>query len=248
MSFKDNVVLVTGGARGIGKKICERFLDEGCKVCILDVQEELGKETVSAFNKDLGKVMAFFYKCDITDIEQTKEIVKEIIQEHKEVNILVNNAGITRDNLMMRMDIDDWEKVINVNLTGAFICSKAVIRYMLKARRGKIINISSIVGVHGNAGQCNYSASKAGLIGLTKSLAKEVANRGINVNAVAPGYIETDMTEKLDEKVKERLLEAIPSKRLGSVDDVAETVVFLASERSDYITGTVIGIDGGMGI
>jgi len=177
-----------------------------------------------------------------------EEKIQEIINEREAVDILVNNAGITADNLILRMSLDDWKKVIDINLTGAFICSKYAVKHMVKRRSGRIINISSIVGVRGNAGQCNYSASKAGLIGLTKSLAREVASRNINVNAIAPGYIETEMTQKLGDKIKESLIGAIPSGKLGKPEDVAKAAVFLAGPDSEYITGTVISIDGGMGI
>ena len=191
---------------------------------------------------------AAFYKVDITDEKDVEDKVNSIIEEKDRIDILVNNAGITMDNLILRMSVDDWNRVISINLTGAFICSKFVIKHMVKARTGNIINISSIVGVHGNSGQANYSASKAGLIGLTKTLAKELAGRNIRVNAVAPGYIETEMTGKLPDKVKEMLLGQIPTRRLGSVDDVAKSVLFLASSDSEYITGNVLGVDGGMGI
>lgn len=247
MSLEGKNALITGGARGIGRRICEMMLMEGCRISFIDMDEK-GFETKKELGDIYGKDMVSFYKADITEEISTEKIIKDIIEKLGRIDILVNNAGITRDNLLMRMSLEDWEKVLKVNLTGAFICSKIVIRSMFKQRYGKIVNISSIVGVHGNAGQCNYSASKAGLIGLTKSLAKEVASRNINVNAIAPGYIETDMTAMLDEKVKERLLTAIPSGKLGSVDDVAKAVVFLSSDQSDYITGSVIGIDGGMGI
>ena len=185
---------------------------------------------------------------EITSEKNVEDTVNAVIDKSGAIDILVNNAGITMDNLMLRMSVDDWKKVIEINLTGAFICSKFTVKHMMKARSGKIINISSIVGVHGNAGQANYSASKAGLIGLTKTLARELAGRNILVNAVAPGYIETEMTGKLPDKVKEALLGQIPTKRLGSVDDVAAAVLFLAGSDSDYITGTVLGVDGGMGI
>lgn len=248
MSTKKRLALVTGGARGIGKKICQSLLDKGCRVCFIDLDSEEGEKTLKELRSDYGDDKVYFFKGDITDEQEIKTLVKDIIEDFEKIDILINNAGITRDNLIMRMSIDDWEKVLKVNLTGAFICSKIVTRYMFKQKFGKIVNISSIVGVHGNAGQCNYSASKAGLIGLTKSLAREVASRNINVNAVAPGYIETDMTDKLNDEVKQKLLNTIPSGKLGSVEDVAKAVVFLSSEESDYITGTVLGVDGGMGI
>lgn len=248
MRLKDKIAIVTGGARGIGKTICTEFLNEGGKVVIFDVNEDTGKKTVAEFNKEYGSGNAAFYMVDITSEENVEETINTVVQEYGGVDILVNNAGITLDNLILRMKVKDWKKVIDINLTGAFICSKFAVKHMVKARSGKIINISSIVGVHGNAGQVNYSASKAGLIGLTKTLARELAGRNILVNAVAPGYIETDMTGKLSDKVREVLLGQIPIGKLGSVGDVAKAVLFLASEDSDYITGTVLGVDGGMGI
>jgi len=248
MRLKDKIAIVTGGARGIGKTICAEFLNEGGKVVIFDVNEDAGKKTAAEFNKGYGSGNAAFYMVDITSEENVEETINTVVQEYGRIDILVNNAGITLDNLILRMRVKDWKKVIDINLTGAFICSKFAVKHMVKARSGKIINISSIVGVHGNAGQVNYSASKAGLIGLTKTLARELAGRNILVNAVAPGYIETDMTGKLSDKVREMLLGQIPTGKLGSVDDVAKAVLFLASKDSDYITGTVLGVDGGMGI
>lgn len=248
MKLDSKVSIVTGGARGIGKKICERFLEEGAIVCIFDLNKEQGRKTLSELRSKHGDDKVYFYKVDITSEKEVKDSVDKIMETQNKIDILVNNAGITMDNLILRMSLDEWKKVIEVNLTGAFICSKHVVRNMVKKRSGKIINISSIVGVHGNAGQCNYSASKAGIIGLTKSLAKEVASRNIMVNAIAPGYIETEMTRKLGEKIKEKLVSFIPTGKLGSPDDVAKTVLFLASEDSNYITGSVLNVDGGMGI
>lgn len=247
MRLKDRVAIITGGARGIGKKISQTFLKEGASVYIFDVNEEEGARTVGELQPAYdGKVI--FFKVDITDEKSVEQSIEKIIEAEGRIDILVNNAGITRDNLILRMSLEDWKKVIDINLTGAFICSKHTVKYMVKNRSGKIINISSIVGVHGNAGQSNYSSSKAGIIGLTKTLARELAGRNILVNAIAPGYIETEMTEKLSDKIKEKLMEQIPIGRLGSVDDVAKTALFLASDDSNYITGTVINLDGGMGI
>lgn len=247
MRLKDRVAIITGGARGIGKKISQTFLKEGASVYIFDVNQEEGARTVGEFQQAYyGKVI--FFKVDITDEKSVEQSIEKIIEAEGRIDILVNNAGITRDNLILRMSLEDWKKVIDINLTGAFICSKHTVKYMVKNRSGRIINISSIVGVHGNAGQSNYSSSKAGIIGLTKTLARELAGRNILVNAIAPGYIETEMTEKLSDKIKEKLMEQIPTGRLGSVDDVAKTALFLASDDSNYITGTVINLDGGMGI
>jgi 3-oxoacyl-[acyl-carrier protein] reductase len=248
MRLKDKIAVVTGGARGIGKKICQIFLTEGASVYIFDVNQEEGEKTVRQFQSAYRGSRAIFFKLDITDEASVEKAAGEIIKAEGKIDILVNNAGITRDNLILRMSLEDWKKVIDINLTGAFICSKHIARYMVKNRNGKIINISSIVGVHGNAGQSNYSSSKAGIIGLTKTLARELAGRNILVNAIAPGYIETEMTEKLSDRIKEKLMEQIPTGRLGSVDDVAKTALFLASDDSNYITGTVINLDGGMGI
>jgi len=248
MKLENKISIVTGGAAGIGKKISEFFLAEGACVYIFDVNSPAGNETVEEFEKKYGKNKVFFKNASVTNELSVEEKIQEIINEREAVDILVNNAGITADNLILRMSLDDWKKVIDINLTGAFICSKYAVKHMVKRRSGRIINISSIVGVRGNAGQCNYSASKAGLIGLTKSLAREVASRNINVNAIAPGYIETEMTQKLGDKIKESLIGAIPSGKLGKPEDVAKAAVFLAGPDSEYITGTVISIDGGMGI
>lgn len=248
MKLKDKIAIVTGGAGGIGKKITEVFLAEGASVNIFDVNEAEGEKTISEFSKIYGGSSIKFFRVDITSESSVKEAINKIIEEQEKIDILVNNAGITLDNLVLRMSLEDWKRVIDINLTGAFICSKYTVKHMMKKRSGKIVNIASIVGVHGNAGQANYSSSKAGLIGLTKTLAKELAGRNILANAVAPGYIETDMTKKLSDKVKEKLMEVIPIKRLGTIDDVAKTVLFLSSGDSDYITGSVISLDGGMGI
>ncbi len=248
MRLENKVAVVTGGARGIGKEICRTFLEEGASVYIFDVNEQEGNKTVSEFKPVYGSSKVKFLAVDITDEKNVADSIEKIIEAEHKIDILVNNAGITRDNLILRMSVEDWKKVIDINLTGAFICCKYAARYMVKSRSGKIINISSIVGVHGNAGQSNYSSSKAGIIGLTKTLARELAGRNILVNAIAPGYIKTEMTDKLGDKVKEKLMEQIPTGRLGSVSDVAKTVLFLASDDSSYITGTVINLDGGMGI
>jgi 3-oxoacyl-[acyl-carrier protein] reductase len=244
----NKIGIVTGGAAGIGKKICECFLAEDATVYIFDVSKEAAGKTLEELRPVYGKDKVFFEMVSVTDELQVEKTLNRIVEEKGQIDILVNNAGITLDNLILRMSLEDFRKVIDINLTGAFICSKYAVRHMVKSRSGKIINISSIVGVRGNAGQCNYSASKAGLIGLTKSLAKEVAGRNICVNAVAPGYIETEMTAKLDAKIKEKLISTIPTGKLGTPADVAKAVLFLASGDSDYMTGAVLNLDGGMGI
>jgi 3-oxoacyl-[acyl-carrier protein] reductase len=246
--LKNKISVVTGGAAGIGKKICECFLEEGASVYIFDVSKEAAGKTIDELRAAYGADKVFFEMVSVTDESQVEKTLNRIVEDNGQIDILVNNAGITLDNLILRMSLEDFRKVIDINLTGAFICSKYAVRHMVKNRSGKIINISSIVGVRGNAGQCNYSASKAGLIGLTKSLAKEVAGRNICVNAVAPGYIETEMTAKLDDKIKEKLINTIPTGKLGTPDDVAKAVLFLASRDSDYMTGAVLNLDGGMGI
>jgi 3-oxoacyl-[acyl-carrier protein] reductase len=248
MKLKNKVCIVTGGARGIGKEICNYFLKEGALVCFFDLNEKEALKTLQEFNAKYGQEKIYFFNVDVTNEKSVEKSVDEIIEKFKTIDVLVNNAGITSDNLILRMDIKEWQKVIDINLTGTFICSKYVSRHMLKQKSGKIINMSSVIGIRGNIGQCNYSASKAGVIGLTKSLAKEFASRNINVNAIAPGYIETEMTQKIDEKYKQKIISMIPSGKLGTVEDVAKVAVFLASDDSNYITGTVINLDGGMGI
>ncbi len=244
MKLEGKIALVTGGARGIGKAICERLAAEGASLAIADIQEDVAEETVAEFQKK--GVNAKAYKINVADSTDVNSQVKNVISDFGKIDILVNNAGITRDNLLMRMKEEDWDMVIAVNLKGTFNCTKAVTRPMMKARSGKIINIASVVGVMGNAGQANYSASKAGVIGLTKTAAKELAPRNINVNAVAPGFIATEMTEVLSEDAKDNFLDNIPLNRAGTADDVANVVTFLASADSDYVTGQTINIDGGL--
>jgi 3-oxoacyl-[acyl-carrier protein] reductase len=246
MRLKDQVALITGSARGIGKEIALAFAKEGAAVIISDINETAAKETAAEFVKNGFRADAF--ACNVSNLQSVQEMVDKILDIHSRIDILVNNAGITKDNLFLRMTEDEWDAVLKVNLTGAFCCTKALAKSMVKARKGKIINIASIVGVIGNAGQANYSASKAGLIGFTKSLAREFASRGITSNAVAPGFIRTAMTDALSDKVKEELLERIPLKRLGEPQDVANACLFLASSDADYITGQTIIVDGGMGI
>ncbi len=242
--LEDKIALVTGGAQGIGRAICERFLSDGADVAIGDFNMDVANATCEELSGSAGKVKAFFM--NVADELSVVEAIKEVMNEFGRIDIVVNNAGITRDNLMMRMKKEDWDAVISVNLTGAFNISKAVIRHMMKARSGCIINIASVVGVMGNAGQANYSASKAGLIGLTKTMAKEFASRNITVNAIAPGYVLTEMTENLPDEAKQAFLNVIPLKRGGTPEDVAKMASFLASDDASYITGQVICVDGGM--
>jgi len=238
------VALVTGGARGIGKEIALGFAKEGCAVNICDISSENLKIAKEEINSMSGEAEEFVV--DVANLKEVEKMVDIILDKSKKIDILVNNAGITRDALLVRMSEQDWDLVINVNLKGAFNCSKLVSKAMMKQKKGKIINIASIIGLMGNAGQSNYAASKAGVIGLTKSLAKELGSRNINVNAIAPGYIQTEMTVKLPEDVKKKMLQEIPLRRFGSIADVASLALFLASPSSDYITGEVITVDGGM--
>lgn len=241
----DKVAVVTGGSRGIGRAIALDLAKEGAKVVLFYAGNHgAAEETVSAI-KALGTEAASF-QVDVSDSKQVEDAFKQVIKQYGRVDILVNNAGITRDNLLMRIKEEDWDQVVDTNLKGVFLCSKAVIRPMMKQRSGRIINISSVVGVSGNAGQANYVAAKAGVIGLTKTMAKEFASRNITVNAIAPGFIQTDMTSVLDEKVKEATLASIPLGRLGAAEEVASAVSFLASDKASYITGQTIHVDGGL--
>ncbi len=244
INLDGKVALITGSARGIGAAIAFKLAQAGCHIVISDIDAS-GAEATAAKIRDMGR-QAIAIQADVSKMDQAELLVKESIAQLGKVDILVNNAGITRDNLMMRMSEAEWDAVIAVNLKGTFNCTKAVMRSMMKQRSGKIINISSVVGVMGNAGQVNYSASKAGVIGMTKSVAKELGSRNIQVNAVAPGYIETDMTKELPDAAKEAFLTIIPLNRAGQADDVANGVLFLASSLSDYTTGQVLHVDGGM--
>ena len=241
----NKVVLVTGATRGIGKQIAITFAKEGYDIAINYRKENEELENTKKEIDEIG-VKCLAVQGDVSCFEDCERFIKEIINEYGKIDVLVNNAGITKDTLLMRMKKEDFESVINVNLVGTFNVTKNVIPYMMKAKSGRIINISSVVGVSGNAGQTNYSASKAGIIGFTKSLAKEIASRNILVNAVAPGFIETNMTDVLKDEVKEAISKQIPLNRMGKAEDVANVVKFLASEDSSYITGQVINIDGGM--
>ncbi|PWH86557.1 3-oxoacyl-[acyl-carrier-protein] reductase [Brumimicrobium oceani] len=243
--LEDKVVLITGASRGIGKAIAEKCVAEGAKVAFTYLSsEEKANALATELTKDGGVVKGF--KSNAANFDAAQALVDDVIKEFGTIDVLVNNAGITRDNLLMRMTEEMWDEVINTNLKSAFNLTKAVQRPMLKARKGSIINMSSVVGVSGNAGQSNYAASKAGMIGFTKSVAQEIGSRGIRCNAIAPGFIETEMTEVLDPKVVEQWRGAIPLKRGGSPDDVANAVVFLGSDMSTYITGQTINVCGGM--
>ena len=244
MRLEGKVSLVTGAAQGIGESISRKLAQEGSDIIIVDIDQEKAEETAQQIRK-LGR-QAYAYRIDVSDYRQVEDLVNREIEKWGGVDVLVNNAGITRDNLLLRMKEEDWDLVIKINLKGSFNLCKVVSRFMMKKRAGNIVNIASIIGLIGNVGQSNYAASKAGLIGLTKSLAKELAPRNIRVNAVAPGFIQTAMTEKLPEEVRAEMLKLIPLQRIGQVEEVANLVVFLASEDSSYITGQVINVDGGM--
>lgn len=243
--LKDKVAIVTGGTRGIGRAIALKLADHGANIVINYRNSDKEAEELKCILEEKGvKVLAV--KCDISNFEDSKNLMDKCKEVFGKIDILVNNAGITKDTLIMRMKEEDFDNVIDVNLKGTFNCAKHASAIMLKQRFGKIINMTSVVGIAGNAGQVNYAASKAGVIGLTKSLAKELGSRGITVNAVAPGFINTDMTASLSEKVKEEASKNIPLKRLGDPEDVANLVGFLASDAANYITGQVINVDGGM--
>jgi 3-oxoacyl-[acyl-carrier protein] reductase len=242
--LENKVAIVTGGARGIGKSISKRLADDGATVVIVDVLLEVAEETANEFKAQGLKAAAF--KADVSSVEDVNATVKTINNEFGRIDILVNNAGITRDTLLMRMTEQDWDAVININLKGTFNFTKAVIRPMMKAKGGKIVNIASVVGRMGNAGQANYAASKAGVIGFTKTVAKEFGSRNICANVIAPGYIKTDMTKDISDAATESFMTVIPMKRGGTPEDVANTVYFFCSPDSDYVTGQVLNVDGGM--
>ncbi len=244
MLLKDRVAIVTGGSQGIGRAISLRLSAEGAKVTIADVNEEVGLKTAEEIKAAGGE--AIFVKVDVTNPEDTDRMVTETVEKLGSLHILVNNAGITRDKLILRMTDEDWDRVLDVNLKGAFNCIRSSVRVLAKGRYGRIVNIASIVGITGNPGQANYSASKGGLIALTKTVAKEFASRGITCNAVAPGFIDTAMTQAMPQKAREELIGRIPLERLGTPEDVAEGVLFLASDMASYITGEVLNINGGM--
>jgi 3-oxoacyl-[acyl-carrier protein] reductase len=244
LKLAGRVALVTGAAQGIGKAVALILARNGADIVVSDINLEKAEETANEI-KSIGR-KGLAVKVDVAHWNDVERMVEVILEKFAKIDILVNNAGITRDKLILRMTEEDWDAVLDVNLKGTFHCTKAVVRHMAKQRSGKIVNIASVVGEMGNASQANYSASKAGVIGLTKTIAREFAQRGLNINAIAPGYIETPMTEVLPEKVKEELKKLIPMERLGKPEDVAEAVLFLVSEESNYITGHVLNVNGGI--
>lgn len=244
-NLKGKVAVVTGATRGIGKAIAFKFAESGCKLALVSRTVSDLDSVRNEINSNFGNDCIAF-PCDVSDLQSFTDIIGKVVEELGSVDILVNNAGITRDNIIMRLKEEDWDSVIDINLKGCFNGIKAVTRPMLKNKNGRIINITSVIGQIGNAGQSNYAASKAGILGLTKSMAKELGSRNITVNAVAPGYIITEMTANINETSREKLFESIPLRRLGSVEDVANLVCFLGSDRAAYITGQTFNVDGGM--
>ncbi len=244
MRLRDKVAIITGAASGIGRATAILFAQEGAKVVVADVNDEGGKETVSLINKQGGE--AIFVHTDVTKFDQSEELIKFAVQEFEGLHILVNNAGTTRDGLIMTMSEGDWDFVLDTNLKSTFNCSRAAVRHMLRRRYGRIINVASVAGQMGNAGQTNYSASKAGQIGFTKALAREVASRNITVNAVAPGFIDTKLTGALPEDIQKGLKDLIPLGRIGEPEEIAKAIAYLASDDAAYITGHVLTVDGGM--
>lgn len=247
MKFDGKVALITGSSRGIGAETALKLAEEGADIVInypFESEKDSAEEVVNKIIRTGRK--AVMIEADVSVFQEAESLVKKAVEEFGRIDILVNNAGITRDNLLLRMKEEDWDAVINVNLKGVFNCTKAAAKYMLKQKSGKIINVSSVVGIMGNISQANYAASKAGVIGFTRSIAREFASRGITANAVAPGFIESDMTAVLSDKVKNEMLAAIPLQKFGSQRDVANLIAFLASPEADYINGQVINVDGGM--
>ena len=241
------IAIVTGASRGIGRQIAKTLAEQGAAVIVNYCgSEQAANETVEQITASGGTAKA--YQADVSDYTQAADMMNDVVKEYGRIDILINNAGITRDNLILKMNDEDFMKVINTNLTGTFNCVKHASKIMLKQKYGRIVNMASIVGIYGHAGQANYAASKAGVIGMTKSVAKELGSRNITVNAIAPGYIGTDMTDSLPDAAKEKITSAIAMKRMGTVEDVANLAAFLASDNASYITGQVIGVDGGMSI
>jgi 3-oxoacyl-[acyl-carrier protein] reductase len=245
MRLKDQVAVITGGAQGIGKAIATLFASEGAKLVLSDIDDAMVQATAAQIGKEKN-VETLGVKGNVAQLSDCEKLVDASLDKFSRIDILINNAGITRDNLLMRMSDDEWDAVIAVNLKGVFNCTKAAIRPMMKARKGRIVNIASVVGQMGNAGQANYSASKGGVISLTKTCAREFASRNILVNAIAPGFVRTRMTDALTEEQKTKLLELIPLGRLGEPEDIAKVALFLCSEESSYITGHIVSVNGGM--
>lgn len=239
------VVLITGGTRGIGKAIATKFAKNGYNLILNYVSDRTNLEDLKNEFKEYN-VEILFIKTDVSKFEECEKMTKQAIEKFGKIDVLINNAGITKDNLLLRMTSEDFEKVIDINLKGTFNVTKSVVPYMMKKRTGKIVNISSVVGVSGNAGQCNYASSKAGIIGFTKSIAKELASRNILANCIAPGFINTDMTSVLSDSIKENIYSQIPLRRMGSSEEIASSVYFLAGEENTYITGQVLNVDGGL--
>lgn len=253
MRLKDKVVIITGAGSGIGRETSVLFAREGAKVIVTDVDENAGNGTVDNILKELEQDPdctgdAFFAKLDISNREQLKQVVQDVLARYGEIDVLINNAGIIKDDLITKMTEEEWDKVIDIDLKGPFNCIQAVVNDMIKHGNGEIINVSSIVGIYGNVGQVNYASAKAGLIGMTKTLAKELGKKGIRVNAIAPGFIRTPMTSKVPDKILEMMKEKTPLKRLGEPIDVAHTLLFLASDEANFINGAVIPVDGGLSI
>ena len=246
MNLKNKKVIVTGAARGIGYAIAQEFLKAGAQVALCSTTQEGAQKAKETLLKEFPQSKIYAQKADVSKEAEVQNFVENVTREFGTVDILVNNAGITRDTLAIRMSEQDWDAVLNVNLKGTFLMSKAVFKIMMKAKSGSIVNMSSVVGQSGNAAQANYSASKAGIIGLTKALAKEFASRNVRVNAVAPGFVQTDMTDKLSEQIKEQALALIPLKRFATTTDIAKAVMFLSSEDGEYITGQVLAVNGGL--
>jgi len=244
MILKNKVSVITGAARGIGYNIAKKFADQGSDIAICDVSEETLNKAKESLDKTGRTVLTD--KVDVTNLAEVQAFIQKVLDKFGKIDILVNNAGITRDGLLVRMGEADWDAVLNVNLKGAFNCTKAVAKPMMKQRFGKVVNLASIIGIIGNAGQANYAASKGGIIAFTKSVAKELAPRNINVNAIAPGFIQTKMTDVLSEENKTTMLKLIPLGKFGTAEDVADVALFLVSDNSAYITGQVIQVDGGM--
>lgn len=241
MQLKDKVAVITGSARGIGKSIAKKFLDNGAKVVISDVNFEMAQATATEFGPN-----AIAIACNVTNKAEVEKLMNEAKEKLGKIDILVNNAGITRDGLFVRMKEEDWDLVLNINLKGTFLASQAVASIMMKQRYGKIINLASVSGLFGNAGQANYASSKGGVVALTKVMARELAGRNVNVNAIAPGFIKSDMTDKLSDEIKANIAKQIPMGTMGEVEDIANTALFLASDTSKYITGQTIAVCGGL--